>query len=298
MTVPDSVIVHPLVLLSAVDHYNRVAQNTKKRVVGALLGQWQGGAVHITNSYALPFEEDEKDPSVWFIDHNFHENMYSLCKKVNAKEKPVGWYHSGPKLRSADLKINELFKKYTQDPILVVIDVKMQSEGLPIDSYVAVDEISDDGTSTIKTFAHISSFVDAEEAEEIGVEHLLRDIKDLAVGSLSSRVTEQVNSLKGLVTQMQDIERYLEKVLNGQLSVNHPILYNLQKVFNLMPNTQSHDLAKAITTTVNDQYAVTYIASMVRSITALHDLINNKITNKEDETKRDEVVEKKTEMVA
>jgi JAB1/Mov34/MPN/PAD-1 ubiquitin protease len=34
-----SVIVHPLVLLSCVDHFNRVAKDTKKRVVGVLLGE-------------------------------------------------------------------------------------------------------------------------------------------------------------------------------------------------------------------------------------------------------------------
>ena len=32
------VIIHPLVLLSVTDHYNRVAKDTRKRVVGVLLG--------------------------------------------------------------------------------------------------------------------------------------------------------------------------------------------------------------------------------------------------------------------
>ena len=32
------VVVHPIVLLSVVDHYNRVAKDTKFRVVGCLLG--------------------------------------------------------------------------------------------------------------------------------------------------------------------------------------------------------------------------------------------------------------------
>ena len=31
----------------------------------------------------VPFEEDEKDPSVWFLDHNYHENMFNMFKKVN-----------------------------------------------------------------------------------------------------------------------------------------------------------------------------------------------------------------------
>jgi len=50
---PTNVVIHPLVLLSVVDHYNRVAKNTKKRVVGVLLGQWNpDNTVNVANSYA------------------------------------------------------------------------------------------------------------------------------------------------------------------------------------------------------------------------------------------------------
>lgn len=49
---PSNVIVHPLVLLSIVDHYRRAVVNTKERVVGVLLGNWNGQSVNITNSYA------------------------------------------------------------------------------------------------------------------------------------------------------------------------------------------------------------------------------------------------------
>jgi hypothetical protein len=56
------VTIHPLVLLSAADHYHRVARGTRKRVVGALLGQVRGGRVDATNSFAVPFEEDSRNP--------------------------------------------------------------------------------------------------------------------------------------------------------------------------------------------------------------------------------------------
>ena len=46
------VTVHPLVLLSVVDHYNRMARNTSKRVVGVLLGEVFRGKVDVTNSFA------------------------------------------------------------------------------------------------------------------------------------------------------------------------------------------------------------------------------------------------------
>lgn len=135
--------VAPLVLLSACDHYIRAAKGTKRRVVGVLLGQNNGSTVRVANSFAVPFEEDEKDPSVWFLDHNYVESMNDMFKKINAKEKLIGWYHSGPRLRQSDLAINELFKRYCPDPVLVVIDVRSGSIGVPTDAYFAVTEIMD-----------------------------------------------------------------------------------------------------------------------------------------------------------
>ena len=52
--------------------------------------------------------------------------------------------------------------------------------------------VHDDGTPTSKTFKHIPSEIDAEEAEEVGVEHLLRDIHNVTAGTLSQRITDQV----------------------------------------------------------------------------------------------------------
>ena len=56
------VTMHPLVLLSAADHYHRVARGTRKRVVGLLLGSVSKGRVDATNSFAVPFEEDSRNP--------------------------------------------------------------------------------------------------------------------------------------------------------------------------------------------------------------------------------------------
>jgi len=32
---------------------------------------------------AVPFDEDEREASVWFLDHDYLENMYGMFKKVN-----------------------------------------------------------------------------------------------------------------------------------------------------------------------------------------------------------------------
>lgn len=66
-----------------------------------------------------------------------------MFKKINAREKLIGWYHSGPKLRASDLEINELFKRYTPHPLLVIVDVHPREAGVPTDAYFAIEEIKD-----------------------------------------------------------------------------------------------------------------------------------------------------------
>lgn len=119
----------------------------------------------------MPFEEDPKDSSIWFLDHNFHEQMHAMFKKVNgtrdinnklavlrtrvsfspvacvcflARENVVGWYSTGPKVRASDLEINELMRKYTPNPVLVIIDpTDTATLGLPTKAYISVEEVSE-----------------------------------------------------------------------------------------------------------------------------------------------------------
>lgn len=299
-----TVTVSPLVLLSVADHFDRVAKDSNKRVVGVLLGYNSFGTIKVTNSYAIPFEEDERNSSVWFLDHNFIESMGEMFKKINAKEKLIGWYHSGPKLRASDLKINDVFKRYTPNPLLVIVDVQPRSVGIPTDAYFAVDDIKHDGSKAERTFVHVPSLIEAEEAEEIGVEHLLRDIRDQAAGNLTIKATETYKSLLGLHQKLREISSYLEKVHSGIMPINHSILGKLQNVFNLLPqilvdessegsdghiprsNEESTDpLTAAFMVKSNDQMMMVYVSTLVRSIIAFHDLIENKLVNKSDKEK-------------
>eukprot|EP01026_Neomeris_dumetosa_P019855 TRINITY_DN1800_c0_g2_i2.p1 TRINITY_DN1800_c0_g2~~TRINITY_DN1800_c0_g2_i2.p1 ORF type:complete len:323 (+),score=54.22 TRINITY_DN1800_c0_g2_i2:58-1026(+) len=273
----EGVVVHPLVLLSVVDHYNRVAKDSKKRVVGVLLGNNSKGKVDVTSSFAVPFEEDEKDPKIWFLDHSYLENMFGMLKKVNAREKIVGWYHTGPRLRESDLDINELMAKFVPNPVLVICEVTPKELGLPIHAYCSVDEIKEDGTEKAKkVFTNLLTEVGRTEAEEIGIEHLLRDVKDATVGTLSTQISAKLLALKGLASRLRDIKEYMDLVAQGKLPVNHEISYKLQDIFNLLPNMNVQELARSLTVKSNDMEMSIYLSSVIRTVIALHNLVENK----------------------
>lgn len=41
--------------------------------------------LNLPSSLSVPFDEDDRDDSVWFLDHDYLENMYGMFKKVNGE---------------------------------------------------------------------------------------------------------------------------------------------------------------------------------------------------------------------
>lgn len=285
------VTVHPLVLLSASDHYHRVARGTRKRVVGVLLGTVIKGRVDVTNSFAVPFEEDNKNPAVFYLDHNYLENMLHMFRKVNAKERVVGFYSTGPSIRPNDLRIHSLVKRFVPagsptPPVFVIIDVRPDRQSIPTTAYTVVEEVDDvvnsssggkTATEVKKTFAHVPSLIGAMEAEEVGVEHLLRDINDPTVSTVANLIKAKVSGLSALTEKLVEMKDYLNAVVEGKMKVNQDIIANMQTIFNLLPNLNVEELVKSMMVKTNDMHMVIYLSSLIRSVIALHDLVNNKI---------------------
>lgn len=106
---------------------------------------------------------------------------------VAAREKIVGFYSTGPNIRPADLQIHDLFRQYHANPVLLIIDIRPEVEEIPTKAYIT-EEVVKEGKETTRTFVHIPSEIGAFEAEEVGVEHLLRDINDPSVSTLAEQV--------------------------------------------------------------------------------------------------------------
>jgi 26S proteasome regulatory subunit N8 len=209
-----------------------------------LLGESFKGKVDVTNSYAVPFEEDPKNNMIWYLDHNYHEEMHQMFKKVNAKEKVLGWYSTGPKIRAADLEINELIRRYTNEPVLCIIDVNPEDAlEIPVKSYVSLENAPEKKSKSTRSFHYIPSEVGAYEAEEVGVEHLLRNIRDTSTSTVADEVNRRLATLKGalvvsplftlffsaaLKKRMGEMSQYLDNVISGKMPANNQIIYNMQ----------------------------------------------------------------------
>merc|ERR1712000_192568 len=112
-----------------------------------------------------------------------------------------------------------------------------------------------------------------------------RDVKDASVSNLTTAVQEKLSSLKSLNVHIKEMEEYLDNVCKGKLPPNHQIINQIQDIFNLLPNLSVEELIRSFSVKTNDMMLVIYLSSVIRSVIALHNLINNKIANRDAELK-------------
>lgn len=240
-----------------------------------------------------------------------------MFKKVAAKEKIVGWYSTGPKLRQTDIEINEQFRQYCSNPVLVIVDVKPNSRRnneIPTNCYVAVDidvderiAASTQAASTAaqtaarsrRTWKHLPSEIGAYEAEEVGVEHLLRNIKvcvcqittccqadltlspqDTTITSVADQIDRKLGSLRAMHTRLQEIQSYLDAVLANKIPVSQSILSLIQEMFNARPDLSQRSVIEALQSQTNDGQMMLLMSSLFRSTLAIDATLTNRIENR------------------
>ena len=171
--------------------------------------------------------------------------------------------------------------------------------GLPTQAFVTQEEVNPKTGSVYKSFYHIESRVEAAEPEEIGVEHLLREIKEIPLNSLESSIAEKVTALRGLGGKIEEIVAYLRDVRDGKLPANNKIMFALQEIVNLLPNLNSEELMRAFAAKNNDMMFAVYLCAMMRCVLALHTLIfvgkNNEEKERELEAQREKEKREKEE---
>ncbi|KAK8883407.1 26S proteasome non-ATPase regulatory subunit 7 [Tritrichomonas musculus] len=290
----ERVAVHPIVLLSIADHHHRVANDKNTRVIGILLGDFYKGQVNVLQCFAIPFEEDPTDPTVWFVDTNFIDDMLALHKKVTLKETIVGWYSSSTTVCKNDLDIHHMMRRYNPNPVFITTDVKARDpHEIPVSAFVGAERVRPDGKPIVTSFQNVPTIVDFLEVEEIGVEHLLRDIKDVDMSEIGTTLTNSVHGLAALEHRLRGISDYLQDVIDQKYQVDNEIIGLTQSIFNLLPNLGLKDTVDSLATKSDDSTFMIFISQLCRSVVALHELVNSRHPPHSDENEKGEKKDEK-----
>lgn len=271
-----NVIVHPLVFLSVMEHHHRLKTDAKTRVVGLLLGTKSKGVLDVTNCFAVPFEDDKHNPDVWFFDHGYLENMFDMLKNVDANETIVGWYSTGSRLKECDKEVQELIADYCENPVFIIFSFQSHVSGLTFRAYVARNSLGNSIVSnmTQMRFSNVPSTVEASEVEEIGMEHLLRNIGGVSIRGLSTEIRGAVSNMQNLTRNVYEISQYLAHLVRGKTTINQEICSMLQATCDLLTIPVSEQSTKAIWAITNGMMVLLYPLILIRLLLISHEIVH------------------------
>jgi 26S proteasome regulatory subunit N8 len=233
--------------------------------------------VNVVQCFAIPFEEDPSDATVWFVDTNFIEDMYALHRKVTLKEQIVGWYSSRPTFSPNDLDIHQQMRIYAANPVFITTDVGASDQHeIPVSAFIGAELVRADGQPIVSSFQNVPTIVDFLEVEDVGVEHLLRDIKDVDVSAIGTTLTNSVHGLAALEHRLRNISKYLGDVIEKRLPVDYEILGIAQSIFNLLPNLTLQDTVQSIMTESDHSALMIFVGQLCRSVVTVHELVNHR----------------------
>lgn len=266
------VTVHPLVLMSVLDHHTR-RQEANGRVIGTLLGRRNGSNVEITNCFAVPHAERGDNVS---IGSYLNEVMMRLHRKVNRKEVVVGWYASVSEemalVADTSSAIHDFYTTHAEegDPIHLVVDTRLVDDSIQIRGYTS-SPVLIQNEPMANLFHEVRVIVQSSEAEAICLHEMQKQddeqstpSKDDPTSSSSDISLLQV-SMEQLLHLLETTSNYVDDVVAGKRVPDQKVGREIADVLAEVPRIKSSIFEKVFHENLQDLLMVTYLSTITRT---------------------------------
>jgi translation initiation factor 3 subunit F len=294
--------VHPIVLLSVLDHHTR-RQEGAGRVIGTLLGKRDGDRVEITNCFAVPHAERGDEVA---IGKDFNRQMLALHLRANKRETVVGWYATAlPVFDDDDNNNNAAEDSVTykciadtsslihefyagecdDDPIHLVVDTGLTSDAIGLRAYKSTPVVVK-GEPLANLFHEIRLSVKSSESERICVDRMIRSSSDPHGGPVSSDTGPDADtgaaalqiSMERLLTMLETCSSYVDKVVSGEINFDDAdtdrVGRDISDTLNTVPRIRPEVFDKLFNDSLQDLLMVTYLSNITKTQLTIAEKLN------------------------
>lgn len=263
---------HPVVVLSILDHYKRRTLNSS-RVVGTLLGERKGDTIYIKNSFPVPHDEQHDQVAV---DMEYHRTMLSLYQRVHSKQFVVGWYSTGDNISYLSSLIHGVYRNEvhqsshttTLQPVHILVDVSLNTTTMPINAYTS-QNISYQQRDICSVFESVSYELHAYESERIGVDALINGVPVSDELDAPATMLGDIDNLQHAMIRLLDAleicSAYVDRVCSGDETANIELGEQISNALQQIPNIDTLTFQNMFTTHLQDLLMLVYLANITHT---------------------------------
>ncbi|VDO05270.1 unnamed protein product [Rodentolepis nana] len=256
-----SVVIHPLVLLNASEHWMRlklIYDSVNAAAYGGLLGKHNGRDVEIHNTFEMVVDEMAIDMD-YLIDRA--EKVKQLYKGLDI----VGWYTNGRSLTEENKSFHFQFSERFEGPYILILDpLDKTCERLPfrlyesgIDSHCQVyfkqvtfkvgnDPIESIGIDLLARVADVAKVTadmgtnDTTDAPGVSTTASHKNLsKPKELSETAETLQENHQAVQMLSNRLNVLRDYVDAVMRGELPFNHARLREIRALLVRLPQVVS-----------------------------------------------------------
>jgi len=266
--------VHPVVVLSVLDHFmRRSEENENQRVIGTLLGVVsEGGDVEVRSAFPVPHTEVGDQP---MVDIDFHHTMFELHQRANPKEIIVGWYATGNSIPLASSLIHEFYgkeiratlNKELQHPVHLTIDTTLTNNRMNIQAYTSanIGAITPEGPQGFM-FLPIVCELKLPESERIGLDLVTRA---KTAPNRTTALLSDLDNLEGSVQSVRDLldtaQKYVDGVIKGNVQPDVNVGRQLMDAVASLPKIDHQQFEQMFNSNLQDLLMVVFLSNLTRT---------------------------------
>jgi len=262
--------VHPVVLFSVIDAYERRNEDAK-RVIGTLLGTVDKGIVDVTNCFAVPHNESDDEVAV---DIEYARNMYELHKKVNSSENIIGWFSTGSEVSVHSVLIHDYYSREAKNPIHLTVDTFVRGGKMAIKAYHST-AIGVPGKTQGTMFTPVQVETISYEPEQVGVEVLQKGkYNTKRIVQLKSDLKQVETSSHWLREMLAHVTQYVDDVLAGKIPSDSVTGRYLLDLVTGVPQIEQDKFEEMLNSNMKDLLMVVYLANLTKTQLALNEKLS------------------------
>lgn len=272
------VALHPLAIVGVSDHYTRVKVGGGRQVpdspiLGLLFGKQQSLEVWIFDAIELVYAPSASGGAT--IDEAFLQKQTELYTAVYKDRELMGWYTVAKEATPDHLLLHKDFLKYNESPLFLLMDPSPSTESKELPITIFEYELHMVNETPTMLFVSIPYQLETLQAEQIAMEQVAKTSAGDSESALDAQMDNVDSSLKTLRQRVGVMVKYLDLVVGGHAPVDYGLLRQIAALCDQLPATESPELGDEFVRDYNDSLAVSYLATMTKSASAVNDLADN-----------------------
>jgi translation initiation factor 3 subunit F len=209
--------------------------------------------------------------------------MYSFHKRINKKEKIVGWYTTttaeGVLLNDNSSLIQNFYSSECENPVHLVVDTTLAGEDMGVRGFLSQSMILGESNLANK-FLEIKVDLEVTDSEATCLYHMInaQNADPFVESEVIAVVPDQRDSvhaaMKKLLVVLDDVQRYVDNVVDGSAQPIAEYGMKIADAIGALQSVRPDEFHTILQDKIQDLLMVSYITTLTQTQLAISAKIN------------------------